>query len=677
MNLKHPVKRLAIYFFFDAEGVVDRYVDYLLEDLKRNVDEVLVVVNGSLQKEGKLVLEKHCPKVLVRENVGFDVWAYKAGIDAYGWDKLNQFDEVILLNSTIMGPVYPFSEMFEAMAERDLDFWGITAHDKLDQDPFGCCPYGTIPEHIQSHFTVFRSSLLKHQAFQSYWNDLSPIHSYEESVGKHEAFITKYFADLGFQWDTYVPKDYMHDYTSNLVICYPKNIIEKLRCPIFKRRCFFQDLDYLLTYTLGDSTRELFEFLRDNTDYDTTLILDNILRTCNLADVVKALQPYYVLDTMQSNALQIETALKEHKAALIIHLYSMDLMDEIYSYAQYWPQNADIYITTNTPEKRDAILGKFSSLNINKLEVRIIKNRGRDVSALLVGVKDIINKYTYLCYLHDKKTDYLNPGTVGEGFAYKCFQNTLASSSFINNIIQLFEDNPRIGLITMPEPNHADFFPHLANEWENNYDATVKLASKLKLHVPIQIDKEPVAPYGSYFWFRSQALKPLFDADWQYSDFPPEPMPPDGTLLHAIERIYPYVAQHVGFYTAVVTADTFFPIEYTNLYHYARGYGHAMADNQMCGQFFVMRDLLRIHWKEFDDLTYLIANHAEIRGSVKFNRQMVKRVLTRWLQTRAPWFIYASAVFVKRILRGPKNIKAWPGSEEKFRLRGGRKEYGH
>lgn len=143
-------KRLAIFFFYDRGGIVDSYVPYLLEDLKKNVSEIFVVCNGKLKEEGKKELEKY-GKVLVRENKGFDVWAYKTALETYGWKKLEEFDEVIMLNNTIMGPVYPFAETFEKMDAKDLDFWGLTKYFKIKGDPFGYSPYGYLPDHVQSH----------------------------------------------------------------------------------------------------------------------------------------------------------------------------------------------------------------------------------------------------------------------------------------------------------------------------------------------------------------------------------------------------------------------------------------------------------------------------------------------------------------------------------------------
>ncbi|MCQ4775946.1 rhamnan synthesis F family protein, partial [Lacrimispora saccharolytica] len=53
------------------------------------------------------------------------------------------------------------------------------------------------------------------------------------------------------------------------------------KCPIFKRRSFFQDYNVVLDATLGQGARELYEYLRDNQLYDVDMIWENILRTCH------------------------------------------------------------------------------------------------------------------------------------------------------------------------------------------------------------------------------------------------------------------------------------------------------------------------------------------------------------------------------------------------------------
>lgn len=125
-------------------------------------------------------------------------------------------------------------------------------------------------------------------------------------------------------------------------------------------------------------------------------------------------------------------------------------------------------------------------------------------------------------------------------------------------------------MLMPPPPNHGDYYITLGLEWGMNFENTKNLAKELGITVPIDEKKEPIAPLGTMFWFRPRAMKLLFDRDWEYEDFPPEPNAIDGTLLHAIERIYSYVVQQEGYYPAWALSDKCADIEITNLNYMLR-----------------------------------------------------------------------------------------------------------
>jgi lipopolysaccharide biosynthesis protein len=54
-------------------------------------------------------------------------------------------------------------------------------------------------------------------------------------------------------------------------------------------------------------------------------------------------------------------------------------------------------------------------------------------------------------------------------------------------------------------------------------------------------------PSGSFFWARPRALEPLWRAGFSWEDYPAEPVPYCGTMLHGIERIFPLVAEGSGY----------------------------------------------------------------------------------------------------------------------------------
>lgn len=497
----------------------------------------------------------------MRENKGFDVWAYKEGIEYIGWDNLKNYDELIMLNMTIMGPIYPFKEMFDEMDSRkDLDFWGITKFHKFPVDPWGLIQYGYIPEHIQSHFIAVRKPMLKSYEFKQHWEKMRMINTYFESVSYHESIFTKKFNDKGFKSDTYVNSNDLKDFTDHPIIDYPKKIIKENKCPIFKRRSFFNSYDDFLTRGMGRSSLELFKYIEKNTNYDVNLIWDNILRVENMYDIKNTLHLNY---NLPSDYSLLEDN-KSQKIGLFFHIYFEDLIEECFHYVSNVPEYTDIFITTDEENKKIKIENKFSKLK-NKVDVKVIENRGRDVSAFLVPNREEILKYDIACFAHDKKTKQLHPELKGEEFKYKCLENILGNKNFVNNIIDLFIKNPRLGLLSPPAPNHAEFYGNLGREWGENYDITVELLNDLNIESNIDKSKAPIAPYGTMFWFRPKAMKKLLEKTWVYKDFPEEPNKIDGTILHAIERAYPFVVQEAGFYSANVLNEEFSRVEMTNL----------------------------------------------------------------------------------------------------------------
>ncbi|GHU57407.1 hypothetical protein FACS189442_6370 [Spirochaetia bacterium] len=64
-----------------------------------------------------------------------------------------------------------------------------------------------------------------------------------------------------------------------------------------------------------------------------------------------------------------------------------------------------------------------------------------------------------------------------------------------------------------------------------------------------------IMPCGTMFWYRPQALCPLFELQLSVDDIPPEPIP-DETILHAIERILVYIAWNEGYDYRIMTTET-------------------------------------------------------------------------------------------------------------------------
>lgn len=533
------MKRLAVYVFWEKNGIVRDYVKYYIKGLKAIAEKVIVVANGEIQNEGKKQLEEIGACVLQRENIGVDFWAYKHGMD-YETGYEEKYDQVVLANCSCYGPIYPFSEMFDTMEKRNLDFWGITEWPENES--------GYVGTWVLSYFMVFGKKIIQSDDWKSYWENLCEVHSREECIDLHETKFTKHFSDLGYTYGVYCENtpDFI-----DLTIEAPDYMVKQQKCPIIKRKAFCAEYNRFLSFHRGNESRNVFQYLKDTDLYDTNIILDDLLATQHYDAVKNCLQLNYILsEDKEENGVD-----KKPKVIVCFHMYYEDLLDSSCNYLLSVPDYADILITTPKDELVNVIRDKCDARGLHRAKIKVISARGRAESAFLVATKDFIQDYDYACIVHDKKSSFLKPGIIGREFGLHNLDALLKSKAYVSNIISLLENNPRIGMLIPFNLIYANYRELYGSEWGANYDGTVKLLEDFNIDVPIDYDVPPVAPMGAMFWIRPKSMKLLLDKSWEYEDFPEEPLPLDGSLIHIIERAYPYFVQKAGYLTAWVSSD--------------------------------------------------------------------------------------------------------------------------
>lgn len=564
------IKRLGIFCTYDSEGIVDDYIIFLLQDIKKSLSHLAIVCNGKLTPEGRRKLEKITDDIFVRENEGYDMEAWRQGILK---KNLSEYDELILFNNSFYGPFYPFAEIFDKMdKESDADFWGITIHGKM-RDDLNLCPYGYIPEHIQSYFLVIRKRMLHSPEFLDYWQNLKKPENFQEAIRLNEVCFTKIFFDKGFNYAAYcdtrkLEKEY--DINIDHTLINSEKLLKDFNCPILKKKIFMTKRSHNLHENYGDEARRSLNFISNNTNYDLKLIWQNLLRKQNIALTKNYLGLNYILADKIST-FNAEKIFQE--TAIVAHLYYEDLIAECAEYLCNAPKEISIIVTIGSEEKKLKAEEIFKAAG-RKVEVRLVSNRGRDLGALLTGCADIFQKYKYMCFVHDKKSVRQNESVVvGRAFFRLLWDNALGSESFIKNILSTFEKEPQLGLLAPPPPYNGDykFLFFIAKYWSGAcYEKTVELAKTLDISTDlINLEYSPVA-LGSVFWCRTAALKKVTAKNWKVEDFPAEPMPNDGTISHALERIFPFAAQSEGFYSGWLMTEEFARNELENFIYFSK-----------------------------------------------------------------------------------------------------------
>lgn len=566
-GLPDGVRRLAICMCYDKDGIIDDYIPYLLKDLKENLTRLVVVVNGKLTADGRKRLEALTHDLLVRENEGFDAGAWKeAMIDYLGWDQIAEYDELVLLNDSFFGPLYPFREVFDEMAKRPVDFWGLTAHAKHAIGP-DLCPYPYLPAHIQSYFIVIRKKMHTSYKFKRYWEGQPCYQSRDEVIARNEVVFTKHFSDCGFTWDTFVDTtDIDGDIwqATNQYAFSPYELIKNRRYPLLKRSNFGLAYSEYLGTCNGMQMRRCLDYIMSETNYDATMIFKNVLRIYNVADIFTNLHLQYVLP----KELVVQERQSSSRAVIIFSLRHMERLDLLRPYMSGIPSYVDVILVTKPKESLDAVYQMFSPILGGRLRVVLAEGLGRELSALLVAAAPYLKEYDLIGFCHDKGPHKGEPTMLSRDFQEIIVENTIGTGAYVENVLNLFESHPEIGLLAPPPPLHGYYFENfLSRFWGGGcFEQTKALAERLGLNVDISEDKWPLA-LGTAFWCRRDALAPLFDYPWSYDDFPPEPISLDGTMGHGLERLFPFVAQHQGYLSGWVMTDEYASLEINNMHY--------------------------------------------------------------------------------------------------------------
>jgi glycosyltransferase involved in cell wall biosynthesis len=229
---------------------------------------------------------------------------------------------------------------------------------------------------------------------------------------------------------------------------------------------------------------------------------------------------------------------KVPRLALHGHFYHVETAPDLAAKLAGNRTPCDLLLSTDTAAKADRLMAVFAA-HRGTVEVRVMPNRGRDMGPFLTGFADrwASGEYDVVGHVHGKRSLDWDPAG-GEAWREFLWRHLIGGKfAMLDHAAAAFAADPTLGLLQAEDP-------HLVG-WVDDREIAARLAVRMGLResLPDFFD----FPVGAMFWARSAALLPLFDLKLAWDDYPPEPAPYHGTILHAIERLLPFVASHAGY----------------------------------------------------------------------------------------------------------------------------------
>ena len=245
-----------------------------------------------------------------------------------------------------------------------------------------------------------------------------------------------------------------------------------------------------------------------------------------------------------NHALGDLDSVRNQDVAMHIHVYYPDLFPELLDALAFNNVQPDLFISLPNKDAFDLVVEQLKGYKGRVIDIHVVCNLGRDIGPFLTEFgKRICQEYKYVGHFHTKKSLDKNNPDLGPSWFRFLKGNLLGSESqnMADIILATLKQNDSIGIVFPDDP-------HVIG-WEKNIEHASILRNKLDIH------SEPeyfLFPIGTMFWAKTSAIQNLIDLELQWSDFPMEPLQMDGTILHAIERLFGFPSAGLGIATTYI-----------------------------------------------------------------------------------------------------------------------------
>ena len=228
------------------------------------------------------------------------------------------------------------------------------------------------------------------------------------------------------------------------------------------------------------------------------------------------------------------------RVALHVHAHYDELFPELLKRLEQNRVRPALLVSATSERVCRAVENHLEGYAGDTIDLRIVPNRGRDIGPFLTEFGSVLDRYDVVGHLHTKKTSDLKDAAIGRSW-YEFLQENLLGgvAPMADLILGKMASSPALGMVFPDDPNVVG--------WGLNLRFATALVPGLLREVP----REMFFPIGTMFWARPGALRRLLDLGLDWKDYPEEPLPYDGSVLHALERLFGVVTSFEGYAVAV------------------------------------------------------------------------------------------------------------------------------
>jgi glycosyltransferase involved in cell wall biosynthesis/ubiquinone/menaquinone biosynthesis C-methylase UbiE len=197
----------------------------------------------------------------------------------------------------------------------------------------------------------------------------------------------------------------------------------------------------------------------------------------------------------------------------------------------------DLLISVTNEEAYNAIVTQTKAYKGGEVDIRVVPDRGRDIGPFLTEFGEKIRKnYDLIGHFHTMKSSDLYDDFNSQAW-YSFLQENLLGGKvpMADIILGRMSENRNVGMVFPDDP--------YAIRLGMNRHCVEEIGSQIGLD---SVPENVVFPAGNMFWSKVSFLDTIFNLGLKWESYPKEPLPKNGSLLQAIERLLPLVVLKAG-----------------------------------------------------------------------------------------------------------------------------------
>ncbi|MGS4946672.1 rhamnan synthesis F family protein [Meridianimarinicoccus sp. RP-17] len=232
------------------------------------------------------------------------------------------------------------------------------------------------------------------------------------------------------------------------------------------------------------------------------------------------------------------------RSALHVHAYYTDQLQDVVRRLDGNLTRPDLYVSVADAAGARAARRHLAGYSGTVADVSVVPNAGRDIGPLLTRFgPELVRDYEVIGHVHTKKSAHVENAETVRAWVEFLYSGVLGGGKagpMMDRVLHAMQGDSGIGVVYPDDPTLMG--------WTRNLGHAQDLARRMGFgSLPDAFN----FPIGTMFWMRNAALEPFVDLGLAWSDYPNEPAPNDGTMLHALERLFGIVPVLKGWTTAV------------------------------------------------------------------------------------------------------------------------------